>query len=227
MWPGFARPEGSFSCPSSHSGRSPHSSHARGRRFETRRAHWKRPDSGAKLAGAPCPMVPNRRPPREPSGARCPSPQVHYSSEYDEPSDVDRAVAGHPVLGEVARRIADELLDVLTHEPDRPFGVTSAPVHDTGDVRHHAAKLLFAGPQLRFDALLAGDVDAGALQAGPRSSPTGAGRTSLWIQTTVPSRASRRYSVSEGRSLSRASACAASALPRSLDGRAPRTSRAR
>jgi hypothetical protein len=86
---------------------------------------WKRPDSGAKLAGAPCPMVPNRRPPREPSGARCPSPQVHYSSEYDEPSDVDRAVAGHPVLGEVARRIADELLDVLTHELDRPFGVTS------------------------------------------------------------------------------------------------------
>ena len=67
-----------------------------------------------------------------------------------------RTVATHRVVGEVARWIPDEGLDVLADERHRPVRVTTTPVDDAGNVGHHGPKPLIAGPEPRLGILTDG-----------------------------------------------------------------------
>ena len=61
-----------------------------------------------------------------------------------------RVVGANAVVDEVARRVTDEILDLIAHELDRPCRVASAAVHDAWDVGDDRADVLPGAAQVRL-----------------------------------------------------------------------------
>ena len=79
----------------------------------------------------------------------------------------DRVVAANLVVDEVARRIADEILDLAAHELDRPCRVVSAAIDDAGDVGDNRAEALLGVTQDGLGPVSWRDVETMPVKRGP------------------------------------------------------------
>ena len=78
----------------------------------------------------------------------------------------DRVVTAHAVADEVARRVTDEILDLVAQELDRPCLVAGAAIHDARDVGDNRADVLLAMAQGRLGLDSWRDVEAVPVKRG-------------------------------------------------------------